>query len=910
MGRIARSHVDQIDAAVDSDPVARDAMDAFLKSLRDSLNPGITQQAAVEMVAQHMVTLPVFDALFGDYAFAESNPVSVAITRFLGELRGHGIGDLSEGDQRSLDELYASVRRRASFCRTDSNRQALIKDLYNDFFSKAFARTSEKLGIVYTPIEIVDYILHATDRAMRREFGKGLCDPGVHVLDPFAGTGSFMAELVGDPELMPRDRLEEKYRHELHSNEILLLAYYIMVVNVEYAYHSRMGGDYVPFGGAVLTDTFQMDESDNLYDNGLLIDNSIRVIEQQEAPIRVIVGNPPYSAGQRNANDNNQNEHYPTLEQRIRETYSAHANATNRNSLMDSYIEAFRWASDRIGDEGVVCFVSNAGWLRSEAGAGVRRCFSEEFSSIYVLDLLGNQRTQGEESRRQGGKVFGSGSRAPIAITMLVKNPNSQERGVIRYHCVGEYLTQQQKLSAVASCVDRDPEWEVLAQDRHGDWLDQRDDSWYEFAPTGIEKFKAPSGIWRVWSSGLKTQRDPWCWNYSEPLLSANVKRLIEATNAEVERVGGNTEDLTYDPKRFSWTTAMIGYTKKFERIPFNPDHIIAGIYRPFCMEWLYYEAHLNERTYQQQRLFPLIRPNETAPNVVIDTGERGTFISNLLPDLELNHHGQCFPMYWYEKDEGSTMQLAAGDGEKVVRDAWGNRYVRHDAITDQALRVFRDAYPNAFATRAKKDGGPGVSKEDVFWYVYGILHSPEYRTRFAANLQRELPRVPLVEGFETFSKLGRALGELHLGYESVDPWPGLVVTGVQPGEDPGPVAKLAWGKRRDPETGKMVKDHTRLVYNKLVAISNIPESAQDYVVNGRSPLDWMIDRYQVKTDKATGITNDPNEYSDDPRYILDLACRLVTVSMRTNEIVAELPPLKEIARPASWPTAWEVEAE
>ena len=467
VGRIARSHIDQINAAVDSDPVAQRAMGEFLKSLRDSLNPGITQQDAVEMVAQHMVTLPVFDALFGDYEFAKTNPVSVAISEFLDELRGHGIGDMSEGDRRSLDELYASVRRRASFCRTDSNRQALIKDLYNDFFSKAFKSTSEKLGIVYTPMPIVDYILHATDRALQREFGKRLCDPGVHILDPFAGTGSFMAELVSDPELMPMERLEHKYKHELHSNEILLLAYYIMVVNVEYAYHSRMGGDYVPFEGAVLTDTFQMDERDDQLDLGRFIENSQRVLDQQDAPIRVIIGNPPYSAGQRNANDNNQNEHYPTLEKRIEQTYVSRTSVTLRSSLYDTYIEAFRWASDRIGDEGIICFVSNAGWLRSEAGSGFRRCISEEFSSIYVFDLLGNQRTQGEESKRQGGKVFGSGSRAPIAITMLVKNPRSKERGVIRYHCVGEYLSREQKLSAVAACRDRDPECELAEILRH-----------------------------------------------------------------------------------------------------------------------------------------------------------------------------------------------------------------------------------------------------------------------------------------------------------------------------------------------------------------------------------------------------------------------------------------------------------
>lgn len=912
VGRIAQAHVEQIGRAVESDPVANKAMASFLASLRDSLNPGITQQAAIEMVAQHMVTLPVFDALFGDYAFAQTNPVSVAIEEFVDALRGHGIGDMSDDDRRSLDELYRSVRRRASFCRTDSNRQSLIKDLYNEFFSKAFTRTSEKLGIVYTPIQIVDYMLHATDRALQREFGRRLCDEGVHILDPFSGTGSYMAQLVSDPELMPADRLPAKYAGELHSNEILLLAYYIMVVNVEYAYHSRVGGDYVPFQGGVLTDTFQMDEKGDNPDLGLFIDNSERVLRQQDLPITVVIGNPPYSAGQRNANDDNQNERYPTLENRILSTYAAKCDANLKNSLYDSYLKAFRWASDRIGDEGVVCFVTNAGWLRSDAGAGVRRCFSEEFNSIYVFDLLGNQRTQGEESRRQGGKVFGSGSRAPIAITMLVKNPASKERGTIHYHCVGEYLSQEEKLTAVASFRDRDPKWEKLEQDRHGDWLDQRDEGWYEYAPMGLWEGhkKLAGGLFAVWSRGATTSRDSWMIGFSKDAIISNMQRMISNYNSQVDDLVARGGDFQIDRKKdfISWTDGLENLLAKGRKI--QPSGMARRIsYRPFVNEWTYVADYpLVHRPYLQPKFFPLLGPNECAENVVIaltNGNNPSCLVSDCLPDLHFVGDSQCFPLWWYEKDEGATMSLIAADGERVVRDAWGNRYVRHDAITDEALRVFRDAYPAAFVGRPKSQGGPGISKEDVFWYVYGVLHSVEYRSRFAANLARELPRIPLAEAFETFCFAGRALGELHLGYESVEPWPGLEVTGALPGQDPGPVQKLKWGKRRDPETGKLVRDTTTLVYNKTVTIRNIPESAQDYVVNGRSPLEWAIDRYQVKVDKATGIANDPNDYCDDPRYVLDLVCRLVTVSMKTNEIVAQLPPIREVARPASWPAAW-----
>lgn len=909
VAHIAEHYVAQIEDALERNANAREGFDKFLHSLRASLNPGIKPDDAVQMVAQHMITLPIFDALFGDYKFAGSNPVSVAITDFLATLEGEGVGEMERDDRRELDDLYDSVRRRARVARTDANRQELIKDLYNDFFSKAFKATSEKLGIVYTPVEIVDYMLHAADRTMRREFGRGIAGAGVHVLDPFAGTGSYMAELISDPKLIPAGRLKDKYTHELHSNEILLLAYYIMVVNVEYAYHERMGGSYEPFPGSVLTDTFQMSEGDDELDLGMFVENSERVLTQQDQDIFLVIGNPPYSAGQSNANDDNANEHYPMLEQRIRETYSAQSTSTNKNSLMDSYIEAFRWASDRIGEEGIVCYVSNAGWLRSDAGAGVRRCFAKEFNLIYVFDLLGNQRTQGEESRRQGGKVFGSGSRAPIAITMLVRNPRSNERGAIHYFSVGAYKTQAEKLQAVAHHIDREPAWETLTMDRHGDWLDKRDDNFYEMAPMGLAKYKEPSGVFTTWSAGLKTQRDPWCWGYSLGKISQNIGCLIEGTNAQIEFANGDPSKLERDATRYSWTRALLHRAETRSLLHSDAARFVTGMYRPFCRQWLCYDAELNERVYQQQRIFPLVAPHETAPNVVIalTTGNNAScLISNQLPDLHFVGDAQCFPLYWYEKDEGEKL-LPAG-GEKVVRDAWGGRYVRHDGITDQTLDVFRSAYPLVFAKRTKKEGGTEISKEDVFYYIYGVLHAPDYRKRFAANLAKELPRIPLAREFEAFSRAGRALANLHLNYEDADVWPNLVVEGMPHGMDPGRVEKLAWGKKKDPKTGKRVNDYTRLIYNRDVTVSNIPESANDYKVNGRSPLEWMVDRYQVKTDKATGITNDPNDYSDDPRYILDLIGRLVTVSMRTNEIVAGLSPIDEVKHPSNWPDAWKAD--
>ena len=507
VARIAERHIERIGALVKDDNDIRKQFEVFLKGLRDSLNPGITEDEAVQMIAQHIITVPVFEALFGEYEFAKSNPVSIAIDSFLSSLKGHQLDEAS--DAEVLEDVYSSVRRRAAMVRSDAARQQLIRDLYEKFFKVAFTATSEKMGVVYTPTEIIDYILRETDRVLRAEFGCGLSDEGVHILDPFAGTGSFIAHLI-ESDLIPDDKLGYKYRHELHSNEILLLAYYIMTVNIEYAYHQRMvdaGRDegYVPFDGAVLTDTFQMTEAGDTLDVEVFTENSERVLQQNALDIRVIVGNPPYSVGQKSANDNNANESYPTLDAHIAETYAANTNATNKNSLYDSYIRAFRWASDRIGREGIVCFVSNAGWVDGQAMDGFRKCLAEEFSSIHVFHLRGNQRTQGEESRREGGKIFGSGSRAPIAITMLVKNPEAKERGIF-YHDIGDYLTREEKLDIVRrAALEGVSDWRQITPDRHNDWLNQRDDSWYEFAPMGIEKYKAPQGIFETWSCGLKT---------------------------------------------------------------------------------------------------------------------------------------------------------------------------------------------------------------------------------------------------------------------------------------------------------------------------------------------------------------------------------------------------------------------
>ncbi len=925
VGAVTRARADQIRSLVAAPGRAADAFGEFLTGLRDTQNPDYEADHAVDVLAQHEVTRPIFDALFNQDQVREGNPIVAGIERALSALYDAGLE--SSLDSSELTDLYSQVRVIASQVQSDTAKQNLIKELYNDFFAAAFKDTAEELGIVYTPVEVVDAQLHMVQRALEREFGEHLGDRGVHILDGFAGTGTYLSRLIEDPTLIPDEDLPYKYDHDLHSNEIVPLAATIMDINIEQSYHARMGGAYRPFPGALLCDTFQLGEEDNVIDRRTFLENSDRIEEQVATDITVIVGNPPYRAGDK-GNTGNQNAKYRTLDGRIAGTYAANTKASNKNSLYDHYIRAFRWASDRIGDAGIVCFVSNGGWLKGDAASGVRRCFCDEFNSIYVYNLRGNQRTQGEESRREGGKIFDSGSRATIAITLLVKNPASKEHGVIRYRDIGDYLSRQQKLDILKDAVDADPEWAVLTPDRHGDWLDQRDDSWYEFAPMGIEKRKGILGLFDIWSCGLKTQRDPWAWGYSKSQVAHQMAELIGNTNDAVDEMrcmGSKT--VPRDDKRYSWTRRIEDYAKRHMNIDYVPDSVVVGCYRPFCKQWVYYERTMNEMTYQQPRFFPLAagerakgptsNPNAASlTEVTAEAGMKGKsgrndlpamsphcltnleicmtgpasgrefscLISAQVPDLHMQSTSQCFPLYWYDEPSGDGL---LGRSEPV----------RHDAITDESLTVFHEAY-----------GDASITKEDIFFYVYGLLHSPEYRRRFANNLKKELPRIPLAKDFRAFEEAGRKLGELHVNYESVEPWP---VEEVGSSENPGRTEKMAWGKVRDKETGKLVKDFTVLKVSDSLTLRGIPERAQEYVVNGKSALGWLVDRYKVTTDKKSGIVNDPNLYApDNPRYIVDLVESVITVSLETLDIVDSLPPLNELPHPANWPAAWSMDAK
>ena len=884
---IAERHTTRIKALLlDSDLDVAQTFDKFLTGLRCNLNDGISRDDAIDMLAQHLITKPVFDALFEGYAFAEHNPVSQVMEGMIAALHDQNLNQ----EQQSLGKFYDSVRVRAQGIDNAEGKQQIITELYEKFFKIAFPRAAESLGIVYTPVEIVDFILRSVETILGEEFGVSLGDEGVHIIDPFTGTGTFIARLLQSGLIRP-EALLRKYATELHANEILLLAYYIAAINIEATYHGLVGGDYVPFNGIVLTDTFQIAEQGDSMDDLMFPQNNARVLAQNALDIRVIVANPPYSAGQTSQNDANQNQKYPTLDASIAGTYAARSTATNKNSLYDSYIRAIRWASNRIAASehgGVIGFVTNGGFIDSNTADGLRKALADEFQAIYCYNLRGNQRTAGELSRREGGKVFGSGSRSTVAITLLVKKPGTPSGTRLYYRDIGDYLTREQKLDLVAASELETLEWTELTPSPQGDWINRRNPAFEAYTPLGSKGATPGETVFGVYSAGLQSNRDAWVYNSSTEAVAMNMRRMIDFYNEQVDgftRARGASTPATVpavediidrDPTRISWSSSLIPRVAKGQHLTFSPDRLVRGTYRPFQRQVLYFDSQLNHRTYQLRRIFPV----PAARNVgfyITGVGSDKPFsvlATDSIPDLAFwgSSNGQFFPRYVYEPTEEAPKLFATEELNAVT--GW----TRLDNIAPAVLERFRLLF------------GASVTSDDVFAYAYGVMHSREYRRKFAADLRKSLPHIPMATSASNFTAIasaGQTLLNLHLSYELVKPFP-LVE------EWSGPEASAAYRvtKMHFGKAGKD-SDRSKIIFNSKLTLTGIPSQAHDYQLGSRSAIEWIMERYQLKTDKASGIVNDPNDWAKevgDPRYIIDLLKRIVTVSVETVKIVNSLP--------------------
>ncbi len=917
---IAARHETRINAILDANSEAATAFADFLDELHATLNDAIDRDDAVSMVSQHLITRPIFEALFGDDAFGEANPVSQAMAGIVAVLDEHNLDTETE----KLDDFYASIRRRVEGIHPDDGeaRQRIIKDLYGRFFKIAFPKVADSLGIVYTPIEVVDFIIRATEAALAEHFdGASLSDEGVHVLDPFTGTGTFVTRLLQSGFVRPDD-LKRKFDSELHANEILLLAYYIAAVNIEATYRqerARLAGSdpgYEPFPGIVLTDTFQLGEGgDGTRGWDVFPINNERAAKQKALDIRVIFGNPPYSSGQESANDNNANLKYARLDASIADTYAKRSTATLKNSLYDSYVRAIRWASDRLLDSpqgGVVAFVTNGGYIDSNTADGLRLTLANEFHHLYVYNLRGNARTAGELRRKESGNVFEVGSRATVAITLLVRQPGEvpDSGAILHYRDIGDFLTRRAKLEILASAIpatrDDAPtldglDWQLIEPNPHGDWINQRSES---FSSHLAAHAADELSLFGLRSSGLKTNRDAWNFNSSKLSLDANVSRMIDHFNSCADAFDtahpGVTGTLSQraevvkisvdlDPAKFSWDRANFVDIARGTRFDETDRLVMMATYRPFHKRWVEAGRRLNNTVYQMPRIFP----DAKADNLVIAV--RGTGLDQpfsclcvrCLPEVQLLGNAANYPRYVYDSELDS--EAGAADPPKLFDEPSVAHPGRRHNVTVHALGVYGSL-------------DPAIDRDDIFFYVYGILHSTDYRTAFAADLKKSLPRIPKVssaEDFWAFSRAGRDLASLHTEYESVDPWPALEVV-KSPGFDASNpesyrVRKMKHPKVTDEATGMKVEDRTRITYNDSISIEGIPERAYGYELGSRSAIAWVMEAWRVRTDKNSGIVNDPNDWAtehDDPTYILDLVGRVVTVSMRTLEIVDSLPRL------------------
>ena len=882
---IARRHDERIHALIDA-PEGRVGarFDEFVAALRHNLNGSITRDDAAAMLSQHLITKPVFDALFGGQEFTENNPVSRVMQRMVDELEGYGL----EGETAELAGFYDSVRRRVEGIDNTEGKQHVVVELYERFFNIAYPKVAESLGIVYTPVEMVDFIIRSVQALLRREFDTSLSDEGVHVLDPFVGTGAFITRLL-QSGFIDGDDLLRKYASELHANEIMLLAYYIAAVNIEMTY-AELAGEYQPFEGIVLTDTFQASEASDRTDMTFFPRNNARIERQLGLDIRVIISNPPWSRGQGSYEDNNANQAYPTLDGKIARSYIAQSDSKGlKNPLYDSSVRAIRWASDRVraGDGGLVGFVTNSGFLNNKSFDGFRKVLAKEFHEVYVYDLRGNARTSGEIRRSEGDGVFNQGSRAGVAVLLLVKRPDPVPEGgaVIHYCDIGDYLSREQKLEVVGKAQFDEIEWADVTPNEQGDWINQRSDHYLALRPVAIiqseDAIPSLKPLFEQSSLGAVTNRDAWVFNSAERKLRDLVEHQASFYNEQVEALQNGADELTRDPSRFKWDGTAENRAKRRILAEVRPEGFRSAIYRPFFRQHFYMDRVLNNSVYQLPSIFPV--PDTRIPVILTERGLRAPGRSPAVIAVDTVMEGalagasgqrcQVLPRYTYDEPSDAQQGVLLSDEPS-----------QHDNITDEALDAYHTRY------------GEWVTKDHIFSYVYGILHSPDYRERYADDLAKLLPRIPEVtaaDAFRAFSEAGQRLLDLHIGYETVEPYP--LEERLAPRAPAEPeiyrVLKMRWaGTSKAP-------DRSAIVYNDWITLAGIPDEAHEYVVGPRSALEWLLDRYRVTTNKDSGIVNDPNDWGSemgDHRYIIDLVKRVTTISMETMAIVKALPPLEE----------------
>ena len=835
-------------------PAFTAAFAGFLDKCRQSINPNLSEEAVEEMLIQHLLTERLFRTVFNNPDFSHRNVIASEIESVIHALTSQSF---SRADfLGSLDRFYIAIERTAATIHDFSQKQHFLNTVYEQFFQGFSVKVADTHGIVYTPQPVVDFMVKSVAAILEREFGRSLADEGVHIIDPFVGTGNFIVRMMRE---IPRTALERKYKEELHCNEVMLLPYYIASMNIEHEYFDATGR-YEPFDGICLVDTFDLAEDRQL--PLFAPENTQRVESQKRTPMFVVIGNPPYNVGQVNENDNNKNRMYRTMDKRVAETYAKDSKATSKNKLADPYVKAFRWASDRIGNDGVVAFVSNNGFLDGVASDGMRKHLADDFDAIYILDLGGNVRNNPKLSGTTHN-VFGI--QVGVSINFLIKRRKEGDFLVeVFYARVDEFWRKEEKYRYLNTKQHYETiGWKRMTPDERHTWLTEGLQPEFEnFIPLGSRKARAGNDpisnvIFKTYSLGLNTNRDVWAYNFCRNTLTNNIRRTIETYNEQVIkwkmlRQQGTDIDafVVYDDTRIKWSSTMKQKLRGGQLAEFEEKKIRESLFRPFTKSNVFFDRVLNHRVFGFPSIFPTSATEVENQTICLTAaGNRKPFhclMARQIADLHLTGDSQCFPFYTYDED-GSD---------------------RRENVTDWALDRFRTHYSD-----------DTITKWDIFHYVYGLLHHPGYRERYQANLKRELPRISFAPDFRAFAAAGARLARIHVGYEEQPEYPLAQVE--------MPDMPLDWRV----EKMRLSKDKTQLRYNSFLTLDGIPSEVFNYRLGNRSALEWIIDQYRVKTDKRSGIVNDPNR-ADDPQYILRLIGKVISVSLETVEIVAELPEL------------------
>ena len=848
----------RIEQRHETDPTFKEAFTDFYKTCRTAINPDLSQDAVEEMLIQHILTERIFRTIFERSDFTSRNIIAVEIEKVSAALMRHAMS--RDAFLKPLDRFYVAIEQAATLCRDFSQKQHFLNTFYEKFFQGFSEDVADTHGIVYTPQPIVDFMVNSVAHILETEFGRSLSDNGVHIIDPFVGTGNFIVRLMRD---IRGAALEEKYRHALHCNEVMLLPYYIASLNIEQAFFERTG-EYLPFEGIALADTFELLEQQQA--ELFTRENTERVERQKAADMFVVIGNPPYNMGQINENDNNKNRKYETMDTLVRETYSQDSKAINKRPLSDPYVKAIRWASERIGEEGVVAFVTNNGFLDGIAFDGMRKHLAQDFTKIYHIDLKGNARTSGERRRKEGGNVFDDQIRVGVGISFFIKKAKStSEQAEVWIYSVDDYLKAREKQKLLTEFGDYTnlPMKQVTVDAKHT-WLTEGLFNDFEtFLPMGSETSKKIEGhaegtLFKTYSLGVVTNRDAWAYNFDQNILTENLTQMMEHYNNQVfqwERRSDRDIDVNdfidTDDTKIKWTRSLKSKLKTGTLAEFSGKNVRVSLYRPFAKSHLYFHRMMNECVYVFPSIFPT--SDTEGKNRVICVSGSGSkkpfhaLVSDIIPSLDFLEKTQCFPFYTYDED-GTN---------------------RQENITDWALSEFRNHYNDNT-----------ITKWDIFHYTYGLLHHPDYREKYQANLKRDLPHIPFTEDFWSFANAGAALADLHVNYESCPKFDEL-----EERETAG--MQVDW----QVEKMKLSKDKTQLKYNDFLTLDGIPAEVYDYRLGTRSALEWVVDQYRVKVDRRSGIKNDPNREVE-PRYIVDLIGRVVHVSLKTVEIVKNLPTL------------------